>query len=229
MARRELIGDKAPPPGDAAPQQKKKKRRSKKTVPAPADAVAPAGVGRVNIETVAVSDINPAPYNPRKTLEPGDPEWARLKSSIEAFGTVDPLVWNRTSGNLVGGHQRLRVLVHEWNVEKVDVSVVELSPERERTLNVALNKIAGEWDFEKLGELLGELRLSDDVDETLTGFDKAHIDKMLDEARQEEDTSPQLADGISFAVTVRCTTEGAQKELVARLESEGYSCQLCML
>ena len=52
---------------------------------------------------VPVDSINPAPYNPRRQLRPGDVEYEKLKKSIEEFGLVEDLVWNERTGTLVGG------------------------------------------------------------------------------------------------------------------------------
>lgn len=120
-------------------------------------------------ERVPVDRIKPAKYNPRKDLAPGDPEYERLKRSIERWDLVEPLVWNKRSGNLVGGHQRLKIL-QERGDTKVDVSVVDLGDEDEAALNVALNKIAGEWDPLKLADVLAGLDTTG-FDLTLTGFD----------------------------------------------------------
>lgn len=87
------------------------------------------------------SKIKPAAYNPRKALTPKDDEYQAIKRSIEAFGLVEPLVWNKLASNLVGGHQRLRVL-KDLGHKEVDVSEVDLDPRQERALNVALNKSA---------------------------------------------------------------------------------------
>jgi ParB-like chromosome segregation protein Spo0J len=59
------------------------------------------------IQKIAISKIKPAAYNPRKDLKPGDPEYLKLAKSMKEFDLVEPLVWNKRSGNLVGGHQRL--------------------------------------------------------------------------------------------------------------------------
>lgn len=78
-----------------------------------------------------IKEIKPAAYNPRRNLQPGDPEYKKLKRSIEEFNLVEPLVWNRRTGNLMGGHQRLKAL-KELGAKEVEVSVVDLPPEKER-------------------------------------------------------------------------------------------------
>jgi DNA modification methylase len=133
----------------------------------------------MNIETIDVSRIDPAPYNPRKDLRPGDPEYERLARSMDEFGFVEPLVWNRRTGTLVAGHQRLKVLLAR-GAKQVECSVVDLSPEREKALNVALNKIRGEWDEGKLAAVLAELTRMPDFDVSLTGFELPEVSQLLD-------------------------------------------------
>lgn len=129
------------------------------------------------IEKKKTADLLPAKYNPRKDLKPGDPEYEKLKRSIEQFGYVEPVIWNKTTGNVVGGHQRLKVLM-DSGVTEVECVVVELSPEKEKALNVALNKISGDWDKDKLALLITDLQGSD-FDVSLTGFDPAEIDDLF--------------------------------------------------
>ncbi|HDU1114175.1 TPA: DNA modification methylase [Listeria monocytogenes] len=129
----------------------------------------------MNIQEVEVNKINPAAYNPRIDLQPGDNEYEKLKKSIEEFGYIDPLVWNKRTGNLVGGHQRFKVLLEE-NPEKLTVSVVDLDINREKALNIALNKIEGGWDDEKLTVLLNDLG---EEDIRLSGFDSQEVENLL--------------------------------------------------
>jgi ParB-like chromosome segregation protein Spo0J len=110
----------------------------------------------MEIRKVSVERLNPAAYNPRKDLQPGDAAYEKLKSSIEVFGNVQTIVWNERSGNVVGGHQRLKVLI-ERGEREIDCTIVDLDDEREKVLNIALNKIQGEWDDDKLAALLAEL------------------------------------------------------------------------
>ncbi|MCC7407446.1 MAG: DNA modification methylase [Phycisphaeraceae bacterium] len=124
----------------------------------------------MQFQTLPITQINPATYNPRVDLQPGDPRYDRLAKSIDEFGLVEPLVWNQRSGNLVGGHQRLKILVARGDTE-VQVVAVDLPPEREKALNLALNKIQGDWDLQKLNDLLQELIQIPDLDLELTGFD----------------------------------------------------------
>ena len=103
-----------------------------------------------------IADMDRAAYNPRRDLIPGDTEYENLRRSIITYGMIIPVVWNKQTNRVVGGHQRLTVLENEGETE-ADVSVVDLDETQERQLNVALNKIEGGWDEEKLGLLLAEL------------------------------------------------------------------------
>ena len=123
----------------------------------------------MNIQQINVSDIKIAGYNPRKDLKPTDKEYKHIEKSISKFGQVEPLVWNKRSGYLVSGHQRFKILMAD-NPEEIKCSVVDLSEDDERALNIALNKIDGKWDDEKLAELLGELQALPDFDIETVGF-----------------------------------------------------------
>jgi len=91
---------------------------------------------------------------------------------VDAFGVVEPLVWNRRTGHLVGGHQRLAVLRARGDTH-ADVSVVDLPPAREKALNLALNRIQGRWDEDRLAELLRELVELPEIELTGFGLDEA--------------------------------------------------------
>lgn len=112
----------------------------------------------MNIQLISIDQINAAAYNPRVDLQPGDPEYEKLKRSNEEFGYVEPIVWNERTGNMVGGHQRYKILVHKQGHTELAVSVVDLDDEQERLLNLALNKISGRWDEKALALLLDELQ-----------------------------------------------------------------------
>ncbi len=136
----------------------------------------------MDLHSIPIDRINPAPYNPRRDLQPGDPDYEKLARSIDEFGCVEPLVWNRRTGHLVGGHQRFKVLLARGATE-VEVSVVDLPPDREKALNIALNKISGDWDPRKLAELLDELVQVPDFDVELTGFDLPDADALIAEVQ----------------------------------------------
>ena len=132
----------------------------------------------MHIERISIRKIKLAAYNPRKELKVGSPAYERLKKSIDTFGSVEPLVWNKRSGNLVSGHQRLKILKARGD-RAVDVSVVDLDDEREKLLNLTLNQHAGEWDNAQLADLLRDLAGIDGIDLDLSGFAPADLDKLV--------------------------------------------------
>ena len=129
----------------------------------------------MTIKKLPVSMLKPAKYNPRKDLKPGDPAYEKIKRSLHDFGYVDPVIWNEVTGNIVGGHQRFKVLTAEGATE-IDCVVVHIEdPQDEKALNIALNKAVGEWEPKALADLLSDLQLSG-YDVGATGFDAAEID-----------------------------------------------------
>lgn len=131
----------------------------------------------MEIRIVPIDQINSAAYNPRVDLQAGDLEYEKLKQSIEQFGYIDPIVWNERTGNMVGGHQRYKVMVDEHGSTELMVSVVNLDDQQERLLNVALNKVSGRWDDEALNLLLVELEEAG-ADITLSGFDLDELNNL---------------------------------------------------
>src|SRR5436853_5679906 len=107
----------------------------------------PTTYGPLEIRVLPLAELRPAPYNPRRRLRPGSPAWRKLEASLREFGLVEPLVWNETSGHVVGGHARLRIL-REMGVTEVPVSVVRLGPEREKALNIVLNNREAQGRFD---------------------------------------------------------------------------------
>lgn len=63
---------------------------------------------RFVFRSVDVSLMKIAPYNPRVELTPMDREWRSIENSLDSFGYIEPIVWNERTGNIVGGHMRLR-------------------------------------------------------------------------------------------------------------------------
>jgi len=131
----------------------------------------------VKTAIMKLTEITPAEYNPRKTLKPGDTEYEALKNSLERFGVAEPLIVNEATGNLVSGHQRLNVLL-EMGVEEVEVVLVKLDEDQEKLLNIAMNKIEGEWDYKKLEALFGEISA---VDIKFTGFSEEELQSLFED------------------------------------------------
>ena len=131
----------------------------------------------MEIQKIPAARLNPAAYNPRVDLKPGDKEYEKLKRSINEFGYVEPVIWNRQTGNVVGGHQRLKVLLDMGQTE-IDCVVVDLDLPHEKALNIALNKIQGDWDEDKLAAIMADFD-AEAFDVSLTGFDAGEVDALL--------------------------------------------------
>lgn len=170
-------------------------------------------------KTVSIERLKYAPYNPRKIKKA---EFEKLKRSIEKFGYVAPIIWNRATGHVVGGNQRLKAL-KELGYEEVEVVEVEMSLEEEKALNIALNKISGEWDFPILKEVLESLDM--DLQE-LTGWDSEEIDAIINDFVVEElpdnfdETLNEEKDGI-IIVLVKVPVED-EEEFKGYLKEKGY-------
>ena len=136
-----------------------------------------------------IADMERATYNPRVELQPGDAEYETLKRSLEQFGMVEPVVWNERTNRVVGGHQRLTVeaaLGHE----EVDVSVVDLDEIKEKELNIALNKIGGRWDTEKLGAVfdsLGDRALETGLTQPEIDEVQAKLEQLIDQGMIDQE------------------------------------------
>ena len=130
----------------------------------------------MNIQKINIEKLKAAEYNPRKDLKPEDEEYQKIKRSILEFGYVAPIIVNADM-TVIGGHQRLKVL-KELGYEEVECNIVDLDKTKEKALNIALNKITGEWDNGKLEELLAELKEAD-VDMDITGFSFDEVDNIL--------------------------------------------------
>ena len=82
------------------------------------------------IQKIPIDLINPSAYNPRKDLQPGDQEYEKLKRSMQECGYVEPIVWYKRTGNIVGGHQRYKILM-DMGMQEVDCVVVDLDETKE--------------------------------------------------------------------------------------------------
>ena len=147
---------------------------------------------------IPVSELSgmAAGYNPRKISEH---DKAALRRSLRFFGPVEPIVVNRRTQRIVGGHQRV-VAAEAEGIDSLPVAWVDLDEPSEKQLNLALNRISGEWDEEKLADLLRGLGESG-ADLELTGFDASELKGWLDGGLADGNTD---ADALPEAVPERC-------------------------
>ena len=149
----------------------------------------------MEIVNVPIKDLIPNEKNPRRITKR---ELQKLMRSITEFGFVDPIIVNKNKTRyniIVGGHQRVEA-AKKLKLTEVPVTYVDMTEEKEQLLNIALNEISGEWDDDKLLELLKELE-ERGVDLTLTGFDEPILDEILARNKQSDkekniDKTPKL-------------------------------------
>lgn len=134
----------------------------------------------MEFETITLNEIKPSKYNPR-IITPEEQE--KLEKNLQEFGLVDPIIINVKTNQIIGGHQRYEILKKQDTNTKYTLlkqgdigwvfkeSNLQIQDEiHEKALNLALNKISGQWDTNKLQPLLEEITLTD-LDVELTGFD----------------------------------------------------------
>lgn len=134
-----------------------------------------------------MDQLKPSDYNPRKISKS---ELEKLKRSIEEFGYVELIIKNERTGNIVGGHQRYKALA-DLGYEEVDVVLIDVDEMQEKSLNVALNKISGEWDIERLKDVLDSID-TEDIDIELSGFDLDEVQEMLDSQKSQEFSGSEI-------------------------------------
>jgi ParB-like chromosome segregation protein Spo0J len=184
----------------------------------------------MQVEVTSINTLNVAKYNPRKDLQKTDAEYIKLKNSVEHFGYVEPIIVNKRNMTVVGGHQRLKVL-KDLGYKDIEVVYVDLNNTDEKALNIALNKISGDWDAEKLEDLLRELSLEQDYDIGLTGFSNKEIDKLfgtpddLEEPEQKE-KEPNIEIKETYELVIECTDENDMQEKYNLLQNNGIDCRI---
>lgn len=158
-----------------------------------------AGEYGIRTERRRLTDIFPADYNPRKDLQPEDDEWKNIARSLATFGYVDPIIINQ-DGTIIGGHQRAKVL-QAMGHKEVDVVVVDMEKNDEMALNIALNKIGGQWDLDKLKETLQDIDTSS-LDIKVTGFSEGELQLMLGEPSDDEEDEGSEVSRMTFVLTL---------------------------
>lgn len=173
-----------------------------------------------------IDELVPADYNPRKDLQEADKEYQDIKNGILTYGLVIPLIMNKRTGNLVNGHQRLKVLkALGWT--EVDVSVVDMDEKKEKALNLALSRIDGDFDNKALTNVMSEIRTAG-IDPITLGFTKSDIEKMFpkemevaslfgedaDNPFTDDDEEPEETEVVATVGKYRFSMEKSQVEEV---------------
>lgn len=128
----------------------------------------------MQIKKAPVKDLVSPEWNPRQIT---NEELEKLKTSLEEFGYIEPIIVNDVNNHVVGGNQRLRALI-ALGYDEVDCVYVHIEDiNKEKACNVALNKISGDWDEDKLRVVLEDIELSP-IDIKLTGFDELELTEL---------------------------------------------------
>ena len=173
----------------------------------------------LELRTLPVDQLIPAPYNPRRQLADTSPAYRKLRKSLEDFGLVEPLVWNESTGHIVGGHLRLRIL-RDLGIAEVPVSVVRLTAAREKALNVVLNngEAQGRYDTAKLADLLEELEELPEL--ASTGFGPATLRNLRLEPLDDDDGEEDHGDRVEVTIVTDATTYGKFSEALDAIVRE---------
>lgn len=166
----------------------------------------------ITYEELDIASITPDPDNPRTIT---DKAMRALTHSVKRFGLVQPIVINRKTGHVVGGHQRLHAL-RKLGHKRIMVAIGEWTPAEERALNVTLNNPAVQGSFDEpdvyLGDSLQGLSLTD--------FRELQLETMFPKDAKEKKQS----DGLTFKIVITCDDEQHQAKLLQHLEAEGLTC-----
>ena len=184
----------------------------------------------MEINKIKLTQIEPSEYNPR-TISEEDKQ--KLKNSLKTFGLVDPIIINLQNMKIIGGHQRydvlLDMLMESDNLAEKEYTLIELGDiglilpdedleikdsNHEKALNLALNKISGEWEYEKLNVLLEELTLAD-IDITLTGFDDLELNNFddLDLSNFDFEDDTEITENPETIICPNCKYEFTKDEI----------------
>lgn len=189
----------------------------------------------MELEEINIVDINCAEYNPRSIT---DEENDFLKNSIDEFGFVDPIIINLKNNRIIGGHMRYDILLEEYMESGVheklnlirlgdigwvfpDTDLQVESEDHEKLLNIALNKISGQWDEPKLEELLFELSETS-LDFELSGFDESDLNDLQfdvfdefitkDDTHQEQEMIPDSHRTVTLSYRVNFMDEDEENK-----------------
>ena len=143
----------------------------------------------MKLEKLKLNDLKLADYNPRKKQKKNDKEYQQIKNSIIEFGYVAPIIVN-SDMTVISGHQRIKVL-KDMGTEEIECIVVNYDKKREKLLNIALNKISGEWDEQKLEKIFNEFE-SQNIDFSVTGFDEKEVNKIIKETEETIDEGKEI-------------------------------------
>ena len=167
------------------------------------------------IEKKQIADLIPAPYNPRQSTAKQE---KHLKESLEKFGLVEPIIFNKQTGYIVGGHFRVREL-KKLGIKEIECVIVDLNEDDEKELNIRLNANTGSWDWDTLANDW------EVVDLEAWGLEIPQFDEGNSE--DLEDLSDKIKS--MFKIEVICKDEQEQEKTYNKLIEQNYECRLLTL
>lgn len=216
----------------------------------------PARPKAVSKSPKTVADLTPNAANPRKPWS--DAQRAAFQKSLAEFGDLSGIVFNKTTGQLVGGHKRVAEFKEDPDAKIVSEPAegkpkdgtlayghvtlatgtrfayreVSWPKAKEAAANLAANQWGAEWDFELVADMLGDVKLAG-IDTSMLGFSDTEL-KAFDEPTQKENApSPTHADAVRltsvYEVVVECGNEATQREVFESLTKKGHVCRLSTL
>lgn len=177
---------------------------------------------QLQYKTVPIKGLRPAPYNPRIDLKPGDPRYEGIRASLEQYGQVQPLVYTDKRRYILGGAQRLKIM-RDMGFTEVHVVIMNFkSLDQEKAFNMALNKVGGAWDIDKLALLKDEGVFDSDF---FTGFSEEEVEEFTKTHPEEDPLEPPVDPGAGsegdeptvYQVVVDCTDDQHQKQVLKRI------------
>lgn len=175
---------------------------------------------KMKIKEVNIKDLKFPSYNPRKKLTPKDKEYQKIKNSIKEFGYSDLVVINKDN-TIISGNQRTRVML-DMGIEKIKVVQLDLDKDKEKALNVALNKITGQWDEQLLSDLLMDLN-STGFDVELTGFDDVDFNMDVSfELEEEPKENERERTNNAYNLELFNSLRASGKYQIPIIENDGY-------
>ena len=166
-----------------------------------------------------IKDLIGAEYNPRELTKD---QYKQLKDSLLRFGVVDPVIVNKhpeRDNIIIGGHQRSKVWEDMGN-DKIPTVELSLTLEKEKELNVRLNKNTGQFDMDMLANNF------DTEDLINWGFDEGELvgfDEVDDGGNFDDDG---IEDNSQYGVIVMCKNDEEQQRIFGELENSGYECKV---
>lgn len=166
----------------------------------------------MEIVKIDINELISPEYNPRQIT---DDEMEKLKNSINEFGYIAPIIVNKHNNHIVGGNQRYEAL-KELGYEEIDVVYIyEKDENREKALNIALNKISGEWDEVKLNQIFTEMKLAAFDKVSLTGFEDYEVQEL------------SIINDINYDDDFDLTDDDLSEDKEGEVEKDEVTCPYC--